>query len=411
MIGERTSEGFEVRLRTRDPGRYIGAAFLAFWLCGWAVGEGFVLWILAKCAWALLTGTPPDPGRQPLTAGPALMVGGFLLFWLAVWTIGGIGAIGELLRLLWGEDRIVVSSGRLTVTWSRGPLRTKRSFERDAIRRISLLAPRNHLALESGTQRIELSRLGTPAERQEAAAVLCAELALPDADVNAATLPDRWDEVVTPEGERALVPNLSVRRKQARVGLVLAMVAAAITFFAARGIGHDLRLIAPAMVALVMTCLLTAGVVWLARGRMEWRIGSGRLTLRKRFGADVQDVFEARRLLLDSSTDSDGDVWYELYALGDPNDPNAPAMPAWRPTRPKNSRTVIRLMNDASVPRDLAAWLTRETGLALEDRTTPQAQAVDFAKLRELLEGSGKFGQWAAKWVDRLGDGRGAPSK
>ena len=31
----------EVRLRPQGVGRYFGAAFLAFWLCGWAAGEVF----------------------------------------------------------------------------------------------------------------------------------------------------------------------------------------------------------------------------------------------------------------------------------------------------------------------------------------------------------------------------------
>ena len=52
-----------------------------------------------------------------------------------------------------------------------------------------------------------------------------------------------------------------------------------------------------------------------ARGRTEWRVASERLTLRRRYGSNVKDVLEARRLLLDSSTDSDGDIWYELFAL------------------------------------------------------------------------------------------------
>ncbi len=32
MIGERTAEGYELRLRSKGIGRYVGAAFLAVWL-------------------------------------------------------------------------------------------------------------------------------------------------------------------------------------------------------------------------------------------------------------------------------------------------------------------------------------------------------------------------------------------
>jgi hypothetical protein len=404
MIGERTNDGWEIRLRTRDPGRYVGAAFLLFWLCGWAVGEGFALGILIKGALALLTGTPPGPGRAPLAAGPSVAAGAFLLIWLTFWTVGGIAAIGELLRLLWGVDRMVVAGGRLTVISSRGPFRTVRAFDRDTIRRVSLLAPRDHLALETGTRHVTLSRLGTRAERAEAAAALSTELALGDSGVTAGSkLPDRWEQIVTPEGDRALVSNLSARRSQARVAGVVAMAAATVTLLFAVGIARDPRLVLPALLGLIVTSALVAGAVWLARGRWEWRIGSGRLTLRKRFGSTVRDVFEAGRLVLDSSSDSDGDVWYTLCAVRE-EDRTPQATHAWRPTAPKNSRAVARLMNDAPTLRALAAWLAGQADLALEDRTPPEARTVDLAKLRQMLENSGRFGRWAAKLMGRLGE-------
>ena len=265
MVGERTLEGWEARLRTRDPGRYVGAAFLTFWLCGWAVGEGLVLWLLIRGAIALLTGTPPGPGRAPLALGPALMVGVFLLVWLTLWTFGGIAAIGEWLRLLWGEDRLLVSSGRLTVTWTSGPLRRRRTFERDAIRRIALVPPRDHLELEYGRERVELTRLGTRAERAEVLAALRSELALADVAITGG-LPDRWEAIVTSDGERVVVPMMSTRRSQARTAAVVALGAAAVTFVLARdAVIRDPAMWAPAIMALAVTLALAAGTTWLAR--------------------------------------------------------------------------------------------------------------------------------------------------
>jgi hypothetical protein len=335
--------------------------------------------------------------------GPAVAVGAFLLVWLALWTVGGIAAIGELLRLLWGEDRMMVASGRLTVTWSRGPFRSSRAFERDAIRRISVLPPSDRLALELRTDRVDLSRLGTRSERVEAAAALRRELSLPETALPAGqSLPNRWELIFTPEGDRALVPNLAVRRTQARVIAVLAMGAGLVTFLIARRIVHDPILMVPAFIAFAATSALAWAAIWWARGRREWRIGHGRLTLRKRYGSNVRDVFEARRLFLDETRDSDGDLWTELYALGDAQDPIKRDKHGWRSGRPKNSRTIDRRMNEATEMQDLAAWLARETDLALEDRTTPAAQAADLAQLRAMLENSGRFGRWAAKVVDRL---------
>jgi hypothetical protein len=368
------------------------------------VGETLVLFFLIKGAWAILTGTPPEPGREPLQIGPAVMVGLFLLVWLALWTVGGIAAMGELLRLLWSEDRIVVAGGRLTVTWARGPFRKVRTFERDAIRGIALVGQREHLTLETHGRRLELSGLGTREERVAGAAALRAELALTEDPPAARGLPAEWEEIVTPEGERALVARLATRRTQAKVASAGTMLLAVVTFVLARESVTSARpdLLIPAFILLVFTLGAAAGTVWLARGRFEWRIGSGRVTLRRRYGSGLKDVFEGRRLLLDTNTDSDGDPWFELFALAGAEKLRRPGLIRWQSGQPKDRRSIARVMNDATSVRDLAAWLSRETGLELDDFTTPQAQEAQLVELRALLENSGPFGKWAAGWVDKL---------
>jgi hypothetical protein len=219
-------------------------------------------------------------------------------------------------------------------------------------------------------------------------------------------VPDAWQEIVTPEGERALVPDPDVRARQARVAGVFALVLAAATFAIARTIPGNPAAWAPALVVFALTLGATAGGVWLARGRWEWRIAPGRLTLRRRFGAGLRDVFDGRRLVLERTTDSDGDPWYELSALADPGAPPAPTLASWRSASAKRSRSIFRLMNDDLPVRGLGAWLARETGLVLDDRTTPDARKLELAQLRNLLEQSGRFGRWAAKVVDKVDDGR-----
>ena len=407
MAGERTSEGWELRLRTRDGGRFISAAFLAAWLCFWAVGEAFALWFLVVGAIALVTGKPPEPGREPLDVGPAVMTGVFLLFWLAIWTIGGIAAIAELFRLMWGEDRMLVSSGRLHVEWRRGPFRSSRRFDRDVIRRVSLQGRGGHIALQTTREGIALSALGSRSERSEGAAALRTELGLPEpSSTLAPALPAAWEQIITPEGERALVSNLATRRAQARTASMFTLFLAAVTLVLARQSFGRLDLMVPAFIMLTFTIACTVGTLWLARGRWEWRIGADRLTLRKRYGDEVRDVFEARRLVLEQSTDSDGDSWYELRALAAGERPDVSGVRIRHSGMGQRTRTVARVMDDLHSMRELAAWLARETELPLDDLTTAEARQVQLAQLRDLLANSGRFGRWAAKVVDHLEKGR-----
>ncbi|MFN0008089.1 MAG: hypothetical protein ACKVXR_09300 [Planctomycetota bacterium] len=407
MIGERTLDGWQLRLRPRGAGRFVSAAFLMVWLCGWALGEALALWLLAKGAVSLVTGQPLNPGGQPLSFGSAGVVGAFLLFWLAIWTLGGVLAIGELMRSLFGEDRLLVSGGQLTLTRLRGPFRTRRVFERQAIRRIVTLAPLEALVLDAGSRRVELSRLGTRSERVDAVPALLRELAIPQQHLEPGrALPADWQEVVTPEGSRALVPNVSTRRIQARICGILALGAAAITGFVARDSTSQPTLAGLAGIGLLLTGTLLASAVWLARGRMEWRIETGRLTLRKRFGSSVRSEFEARKLVLESRSDTDGDSWHELYGLGEGEHATATSI-TLPPRRPKNSRRIARRMNDQPAVMDLAVWLAREANLPLDDRTTPEARAAELARLKAALEGSGRFGRWTARWLDRLSERQG----
>ena len=118
VIGERTPDGCEVRLRPRGRARFVDAGFLIVWLSGWLIGEVVAVWLLAQGAITVVTG---EPGRGPLSTGVTAMAGTFLIVWLTLWTLGGIAATGELLRSLWGEDRMRVSGGTSILTRVRGP--------------------------------------------------------------------------------------------------------------------------------------------------------------------------------------------------------------------------------------------------------------------------------------------------
>lgn len=396
MRSTRTHHGLEIRLRPRGPGRFFSAAFLGVWLCGWALGETIALWILIRGAIALVTGTPPEPGRDLLQTAPSIGVGLFLLVWVTFWTIGGIAAISELLRLVWAEDRLVVHPGGVRLTRSRGPFRSTREFARDALRAAGLARRRETLTLWTNAGSAELSTLGTRADREEAAALLRSEIRIAEAAdaPGTAVLPEGWEATLTPEGERALVPATDRRRIQARVASIVALALLGLTFIVARETARGAGTLIFALVLLALASAIAAGAVWLARGRMEWAIGGGRIVLRRRFGAALKPVFEAHALEVTVSKDSDGDEWFQLDALADPA---APA-PGSRETKQRRRR-VHAVMNDPTEPRQMGAWLAQASGVPFEDRSLGMPAGVDLAEVRARLENAGPFGKWLAKRI------------
>src|SRR6185503_2242623 len=189
----------EIRLAPRGAGRWFGAAFLLFWLCGWAMGEAFALTMLVKGAIALLSGTPIHSGGSPVTLAALLAFGAFLLFWLAIWTVGGIAAFHQVLLLLWASDRLAARGGALEVVHARGPFRRRREFPRHLIRRLALVPKHDRLVVETDRGMVELSTLGTRDEREQAMVSLRGALGLGDAAAHDdVKLPEGWEEIITP---------------------------------------------------------------------------------------------------------------------------------------------------------------------------------------------------------------------
>ena len=408
-----------ISLKSYGPMRFVAAGFLLFWLCGWVAGECFALWFLGNGLVALMSGTPFLSGRSPVPLGPAIAVGLFLLLWLALWTVGGIAAISEFLRLVAGEDRLSVEGGGLTVMHRRGPFARRREFPRDTLRRLYLTPGGCALAVESSGATVELSRLGTLEERGNAAKTLRSELGLSDAagmDV-ANALPKGWEEIITPEGERAVIPSRATRTIQARVAAVFAFLLGALAVAVMPKISVTPGLIAFDIQLALGAFALTCAAVWLARGRMEWRIGSSRITLRKRFGSKVKDVFEAQRFELTMEHGSKGGDWFTLEAVSGSavipgGTPGAPAtitlsttsgtasasLATWTALT-KNRRRVTSVANNPSTPRQLGAYLARAAGVSFEDRTTPEARQADMQLIKEQLEKAGPLGRFAVRFV------------
>ncbi len=399
-------DNLDLRFRPRGAGRFVGAGFLLVWLCGWAAGELFALAMLFGGLIALVTGQPPLGGKEPLQLGPALAVGAFLLVWVSFWTFGGIMAMRELLRMLWAEDHLVLSPGNLSLTRRLGPFSKTRQLAPADIQRVYLQLPSSVLVAQIGADSVELTNLGTLAERTEAAGQLRAALSLP-ADVEnagATALPKGWEEVFTPRGETVLTSDLKTRHKQALIVTGIALVAWAGLFLL---LWESLR--APNLWGL--TAMAAALVVWLSWGsyrlhrtRKEWRLERGRLTLQRRTGWQVIELAEARGLELIETHDSDGDRTYELRAL-------ETADAAFRRGKPARHFTIHRVIHDPTEPRGLGRWLAQRAEIPLDDQIpTDSAREAEWRQLRDWLANSGKLGRIAARFLDSTKNRRGPRS-
>ena len=393
-----------MRLKPQGVGRYFSAAFLAFWLCGWAVGEAFAIWILVKGGHALLTGTPPEPGRAPLEVGPALAMGGFLLFWLAIWTMGGFAAIWALLSSLWAEDRILAGADGLTVRRHLGPFRRTRVYTRDRLRAITVGPPKGSLILESDRGRVTLSDLGTPTERAEAASSIQSELRIQATNPVETVLPQGWEEVVTPEGERAVVKSRKTRKIQAGIAAAAALGTSMVALAFINSAMVEPGFIPAVILSVAAAAALSWGAAWLAYSRTEYRIGSGSVTLRRRFRSTVRDLFEARRLELTVRSDSDGDDMFELDGLS--SDASPPTLERYGWKTPKGRRSIVSALHDPTVPQRLGSWMARAANVPLTDATTSEARKAEVLALTVELTQSGPLGRFAARLIQKAQEGR-----
>ena len=403
-VGQRTERGWELRHEPRGLGRFFFAAFLLLWLAGWAVGETIALGVLVKGGAEWVRAGAPLPEQAPAAA---IAIAAFLLVWLGLWTLGGIMAIRELLSLLWGGTLVIAGPDGVVVERWAGPFRSRKQVPRDAIQAVRL-QPRGLLGLETTRGAIDLLRSSRAGRLEQFAEELRRELRLvrPEAaSAPAPELPAGWADVLTPEGVVALTRDPAIRRRQAAVLAALTLAAGAITLFSMR-LGEDSAgRWSLALVSGLAALALGAGTLWLAFGRNEWCLTSGRLVLQRRLLSRVSVRFIARGLELSMSTDSDGDEWFALDATALPPDPSSPPPDAavivmGRAVRTKPEvRRIARGMNDASVPRALGRWLADRGRVPFLDWTRqPAAQAISVAELRLQLAASGRFGAF----VDRL---------
>src|SRR5262249_24986846 len=209
--------------------RFLGAGFLMFWLAGWAAGETFALWAVASGVRSLFTSGPPSPleadhhSIQVQSAVP-LALGLFILGWLIFWTFAGVAAGSQLLRLLFGRDRILVKDDGLEIEQRYGWFRSRKWFPRHEVRRFYRKTPGTALPGETSKTTITLTDLGTPADREQLEGTLNAAFQFSGPPAPEPALPGGWCEVRSPEGDSVLVKDPAIRRKQARTARIACIV-------------------------------------------------------------------------------------------------------------------------------------------------------------------------------------------
>ena len=396
-------DSLELRFRPSGAGRWIEATFLSVWLLGWAAAEIIVLGLLGGGAWAWLQGRPLPGQPQALVA--VLPVAAFLVVWLSFWTLGGVLALRQWLRCFWAEDRLTLTATDLEWRQRLGPWVRRRTLPRRAIQAVRLAQRRSDrsgpLIAQLEDRQLELTQLGTPEQRRQAAERLSEALEnqaiSPPAEERAA-LPREWECVKISFDCAVLVPNRRMRR---RSGLAMALIALPVD----AGWLLLLTQIGPRPdqlpLLLMLTLIATAAswsALWLGLGRREWRLDRGELVAQRRFAGRVTRLFAARALELRESSDEDGDLWYslqatELRSLG---------------ARIGAPQVLCRSLHDPDEPRALGRWLMQRTGIAFRDQVPSEAERQAIRQealehLRTQLRSSGRLGRWVA---DRIEDRR-----
>lgn len=100
--------------------------FLGFWLCGWLVGEVFVLTMLL--------------GGFSL-GGDGMFVSLFMAVWLTGWTVGGLFALRAFFWLLLGKEIITIGQGRMTINKKGLLFKKPKTYDMNDVKGMRVEAP------------------------------------------------------------------------------------------------------------------------------------------------------------------------------------------------------------------------------------------------------------------------------
>jgi hypothetical protein len=352
-------------LRPHGWGRYLDSVFMIVWLAMWLVGEVLMVALTLGTILSLIVvslGFAP-PAFLPKVTDPGVAAGFLLfgLFWLTLWTVGGIAVGTHLLRNLAGEDIVSLTPDALVVRRRAWIFHRTRTFPRADIRGVTTSTRGAPLSVYTGAKGMEeVSSLGAPRERERLRAVLAAALVLPDAAtvkrLETETPPPGWEAERRGADLVLLRPPRRTRRQQAITmwsvtGIVSLGVIASLAMSIGSGgeRGFD-------TVAWVLSGLCVMLAAWITWGGSEWVVRRGRLTHRRYFASWTRErVFEDARLDLSMSADSDGD-WHHALHVSVPGEVDGA----------RRKKKIASSLDAEWETNWLGRWIAHQTGFPLE---------------------------------------------
>ncbi len=370
-----------VTLRAQGVMRLLPAAFLAFWLCGWFVGECFALAAVAGALHSLFGFPVPEwLDKVHTPANAAIPILAFLAVWLTFWTMGGVGAMAAFAGLLWGSEEVAWDAEQIEVRQRAFPFsRTVRVPWADVWRieassvgfgklsgsivgSVTAMTARGRkpIATMGSTEeraalgeqlRGALQSLRPDAERDPRAAAPFVRAASGEAPA----LPAQWKVEPDEAGQLALVQPVGPLRIGAAIlaglGAVLALVGWNIARRSAVADGSRDPWVGVFVLALLSAALFVGATVMAATRRSLHPRGGGLVDRTVRFGRTSERQWSPARLELQASRDSDGDEWWKLVVSG----------PGASPV------TLESHINDPGPALALGRWLSERGGLPFAD--------------------------------------------
>lgn len=357
-------------LRPRGVGRFFGATFLLFWLCGWVLGEGVGLMLLFAGLSSILSpdflrGLGANESFREAAAQPGLLL--FALPWTLFWTLGGVLAGREFLSLVWSSDRVRYDATGVDLMRCLGPFTERKSIARGNVRGLALVRPMDRLVLETDTGDVELTRHGTGVERRELRDHLRGALGLPGpglAGESPGRPPRDWSVLHDTDGSLVLTRGDRYRVVQGRVAWAVALAVLTLAGYALFSLGQAGEMPgsgtgdgAGGVGALVgrafwlgLAGAFLALALWVTHGRRRMRVRSGVLTFETTFlNRERRSSMRPVLLRVRHDVDSEGDDFYRLEAA-----------------EGERRKTLFQEVHDSRQTIRFGRWLSTQLGVRLE---------------------------------------------